>query len=81
MPRTHATPSTPARLVASRHPAWDILEAQGVALEKIKVLAEFIVDGVGDGAKNVLADIILDVVEEAESSRSMALNTLRTGGA
>ena len=79
MPRTYSTPPMPLTDVPPHHPAWPILETQGLALEQIKVLAEFIAcHEDGDGDMNVLADVILDIVAKAERQRFAALDTLRT---
>lgn len=79
MPRTHSHPVMPVTDVDPQHPAWCILETQGLALERIRVLAEFIANGEdGDGDMNVLADIILEMVERAERQRGLALQTLLT---
>jgi hypothetical protein len=77
MPRVQSTPPMPLYDTAPSHPAWALLEAQGLDLEKIRVLAEFIACDDSDGDMNVLADCILDVVARAERQRMLALDTLR----
>src|SRR4029450_11544537 len=58
-----------------------ILEDQGLALEKINVLARLIANSDGDGALNVLPACILDGLVAAEARRTEALETRRGGGA
>jgi hypothetical protein len=64
------------------HPGWPVLEAQGLTLDKIKVLAELLANSAVDSEdSNVLADVIIDLLATAEAQRNAALDTLRSDAA
>jgi hypothetical protein len=52
--RRHSTPTSCTEADDPRHPCVPILEDQGLALEKINVLARLIANSDVDGALNVL---------------------------
>ena len=77
MTRLHCTHATPLTPVPEHRHVWNMLEAQGLELEKVRVLAELIIEKEDDDTLSTLAACLLDAVESAEKDRTMALDTLR----
>jgi hypothetical protein len=77
MTRLHRTNATPLKPVPDHHPSWTILETQGLELEKVRVLAELIIEKETDDDLSTLAACLLDAVTAAERERTMALDALR----